>query len=41
VSAAAIQLASLETFGHGLDHPEGICATPDGTVYVGGEAGRV
>jgi gluconolactonase len=39
--SAAVPLTSLETFAHGLDHPEGICATPDGTVYVGGEAGQV
>lgn len=38
---AALQLASLETLAQGLDHPEGICATPDGQVYVGGEAGQV
>jgi gluconolactonase len=25
----------------GLDHPEGIAAGPDGTVYAGGEAGQV
>ena len=39
--SAAVQLASLETLAHGLDHPEGICATLAGTVYVGGEAGQV
>ena len=25
----------------GLDHPEGVAAGPDGTVYAGGEAGQV
>jgi gluconolactonase len=41
VSAAAIPLEALETLAHGLDHPEGICATPDGSIYVGGEAGQI
>jgi gluconolactonase len=41
VSVAAVPLESLETFAHGLDHPEGICATPDGCIYVGGEAGQI
>jgi gluconolactonase len=38
---ASVPLESLETFAHGIDHPEGICITPDGTVYVGGEAGQL
>lgn len=41
MTAAAVQLASLETFAHGLDHPEGICATVEGRLYVGGEAGQL
>jgi gluconolactonase len=41
MSAAAVQLDSLETFAHGLDHPEGICTTLDGRIYVGGEAGQI
>lgn len=41
MTAAAVQLESLETFAHGLDHPEGICATLDGRVYVGGEGGQI
>jgi gluconolactonase len=36
-----IGLARLETFANGLDHAEGIAATPDGTIYVGGEAGQI
>ena len=36
-----IALEQLETFAHGLDHPEGICLSPDGHVYVGGEAGQL
>ncbi len=41
MKAAAVPLQSLETLAHGLDHPEGICAAPDGRVYVGGEAGQI
>lgn len=37
----AVQLESLVTVAHGLDHPEGICLTPDGRLYVGGEAGQL
>jgi gluconolactonase len=36
-----LPLDRLETFAHGLDHPEGICQTLDGTLYVGGEAGQL
>lgn len=31
----------LETFADGLDHPEGICLSPDGHLYVGGEKGQL
>jgi gluconolactonase len=41
MAAPAVPLDSLETFAHGLDHPEGICVTPDGELYVGGEAGQL
>ena len=41
MSESAVQLDSLETFAHGLDHPEGICVTPDGRLYVGGEGGQL
>ncbi len=37
----AFQLESLELLGQGLDHPEGICGTSDGRIYVGGEAGQL
>jgi gluconolactonase len=36
-----IGLEPLETFANGLDHSEGIAVTPDGTIYVGGEAGQI
>src|SRR5689334_6168307 len=39
--ATPVDLARLETFAQGLDHPEGICRTLDGTIYVGGEAGQI
>jgi gluconolactonase len=29
------------SFVEGLDHPEGVTAGPDGTVYAGGEAGQI
>ena len=28
-------------FADGLDHPEGVTAGPDGTLYAGGEAGQI
>lgn len=40
-ASAAVGLEILETFADGLDHPEGIAVTPDGSIYVGGEAGQV
>ena len=36
-----VPLSDVETFADGLDHAEGICLTPDGTIYVGGEAGQL
>ena len=36
-----IALERLETFATGLDHAEGICLTPGGDLYVGGEAGQI
>jgi gluconolactonase len=34
-------LAALSTFASGLDHPEGVTVTVDGTIYAGGEAGQI
>ena len=34
-------LDAFETLAEGLDHPEGIAAGPDGTLYAGGEAGQI
>lgn len=34
-------LESLEMFANGVDHSEGICMAPDGTLYVSGEAGQI
>lgn len=36
-----VSLDRLETFADGLDHPEGICLSPDGHLYVGGERGQL
>lgn len=31
----------FRTIAEGLDHPEGVAAAPDGTLYAGGEAGQI
>ncbi|HET7235273.1 MAG TPA: SMP-30/gluconolactonase/LRE family protein [Actinomycetota bacterium] len=36
-----MNLDAFETLATGLDHPEGVTAGPDGTLYAGGEAGQV
>ena len=36
-----VGLDRIEMFAAGLDHPEGITVTPDGVIYVGGEAGQI
>jgi gluconolactonase len=36
-----VNLDRLEMFGVGVDHAEGIAVTPDGVIYVGGEAGQI
>jgi gluconolactonase len=40
-AATSLGLDALETFAHGLDHPEGIAVAADGALYAGGEAGQV
>jgi len=35
-----IPLEEVRTLASGVDHSEGICVTPDGTMYVGGENGQ-
>lgn len=34
-------LEQMEMFAFGLDHSEGICLSPDGHLYLGGEAGQI
>ncbi len=34
-------LSAFSAFVDGLDHPEGVAAGPDGTLYAGGEAGQI
>ena len=41
MAPAPLDLSALTTLAEGVDHPEGICTTPDGTIYVGGEAGQI
>jgi sugar lactone lactonase YvrE len=41
MDAGPVGLDQIETFAHGLDHPEGITITADGRIFVGGEAGQI
>lgn len=41
MAADPVGLEKLEVFVEGLDHPEGIAIAPNGTIYVGGEAGQI
>jgi gluconolactonase len=41
IADAPVGLEKLEMFADGLDHPEGIAITPDGRIFVGGEAGQI
>ena len=41
MASPLVDLSALTTLAEGVDHPEGICTTPDGTIYVGGEAGQI
>jgi gluconolactonase len=36
-----VALDRLESFAFGVDHSEGIAVTPQGDLYVGGEAGQI
>ena len=36
-----VPLTRLEEIAQEVDHPEGICRAPDGSVYVSGEAGQI
>ena len=36
-----IPVEDLGTIAAGIDHGEGICVTPDGTLHVSGEKGQV
>ena len=41
LTAPRILVDALTTLASGLDHPEGICLDPGGTLYVSGEAGQI
>jgi gluconolactonase len=41
IPAEPVALDRLESFAFGLDHSEGIAVTPQGELYVGGEAGQI
>jgi gluconolactonase len=36
-----IKLEAFQSFSEGLDHPEGVACSIDGTIYAGGEAGQI
>lgn len=36
-----VPLSAMELIANGIDHAEGICLTPDGTLYVSGEKGQI
>ncbi len=39
--APIVPLEQLEQIAAGIDHAEGICLAPDGTIYVSGELGQI
>jgi gluconolactonase len=41
MTTPALPLESLAMLAEGLDHPEGICRTSEGRLFVGGEAGQI
>lgn len=36
-----VPLGAMELIANGIDHAEGICMTPDGTLWVSGEKGQI
>ena len=36
-----VSLAAMDQLAQGIDHAEGICMTPDGTIWVSGEKGQI
>lgn len=36
-----VELGEMAMVGQGVDHAEGICMAPDGTIYVSGEQGQI
>lgn len=36
-----VPLAAMDQIAQGIDHAEGICLTPDGSLYVSGERGQI
>ena len=36
-----VPLSAMEQIANGIDHAEGICLTPDGTLWVSGEQGQI
>ena len=36
-----VPLRAMEQIANGIDHAEGICLTPDGTLWVSGEKGQI
>jgi gluconolactonase len=36
-----VVISDLRTIAEGIDHAEGICRTPDGSLYVSGEKGQI
>ncbi len=36
-----VAIDALEQIAHGVDHAEGICVSPDGSIHVSGERGQI
>lgn len=39
--APLVSLEDMQLIAQGIDHAEGICMAPDGTIYVSGEKGQI